>query len=358
MIQGHGGNVRTAAARLGCQPEDIMDMSSNINPLGMVPGLLEHLRGKLDTIMSLPEVDARGAVESLGVLLGIDPDRVLMGTGTTQFIYTVCPALEVKRGLIVGPTYADYESSFRMHGVDMDFFLATSEDGFVLDWRKLAEKAREVDVVFLCNSNNPTGQLVAHEQLLALCRQVPETTFVIDESYLPFAPEEMDQSMTSAELDNVVVLWSISKIFGIPGLRAGFLIANDPVLKKFSRYMQPWCANSLAQEAMQYLADNRTLVYEFIRETKRYLQKEMELFNLRLQGVGLSLYPSVTPYQLLGLPEGYTSAAVCEKMLEDRLLIRDCANFSGLSSSYVRIALKNPEVNKQAAERLAVIMGR
>ncbi len=358
MIQGHGGNIRTAALQLGCRPEDIMDMSSNINPLGMMPGLNEHLADRLQSIMSLPEVDAGGAVAAISSLLGIDNRRVLMGTGTTQFIYTVCPALGVEKALIVGPTYADYESSCRMYGVETAFFIAEAGEDFTVDVGRLAQKAKDVDVVFLCNSNNPTGHLVQHEMLVDLCRQLPGTVFVIDESYLPFASEGVDQSMSTTELENVIVLWSISKIFGIPGLRAGFLVANSNHLEKFRRFMQPWCANSLAQEAVKFMADNQETVEQFIKETKLYLQIEMTLFQERLQTSPISLYSTHAPYQLLGLPDGYSSALVWEKMLEKRILIRDCSNFHGLSNRFIRIALKKPEVNKVAVESLAEIVGR
>ena len=86
MIQGHGGNIFALADRLGCPPEAITDMSSNINPLGALPGLIEHLRDRIDRIRSLPEVDARTAARAIAGLLGVNEERVLAGGGTTQFI--------------------------------------------------------------------------------------------------------------------------------------------------------------------------------------------------------------------------------------------------------------------------------
>lgn len=357
MIQGHGGNVASVAARLGCKPDEIVDMSSNINPLGVVPGLLEHLRQRLDTVMSLPEVDAGAAVAGIADILGIDAGRVLMGTGSTQFIYTACPALGSKKVLIVGPTYADYTSSCQMHGIVPDYFLAEPGDNFQVNCEKLAEKAREFDTVFICNPNNPTGSLIPHQELLALCKRLPQTRFIIDESYLPFAPEKIDQSMTGCAPDNVLVLWSLSKIYGIPGLRAGFLIGSAAVADQFRRYMQPWCANSLAQEAIGYLAANKQMLEEFINKTKLYLAKEMATFRTQLAGCGATLYPSVTPYQLIGLPQGHTAEEVCERLVGDRLLIRNCSNFHGLDSGYVRISLKKPEINQMAARLFVAAVG-
>ncbi|WP_028586040.1 pyridoxal phosphate-dependent aminotransferase [Desulfogranum mediterraneum] len=352
MIQGHGGNIASAALELGCSPEDIVDMSSNINPLGVMPGLLDHLCDQLDRVMVLPEVDAGGAVAAMARILDLDPGRILMGTGTTQFIYNVCPALESRRVLIVGPTYADYASSCAMHRVEADFFLARAEDQFLVDSGRLAEQARSYDTVFLCNPDNPTGQLIPHDQLLALCSELPETTFIIDESYLSFLPVAQDRSMVNCGLANVVVLWSISKIFGIPGLRAGFLVADPEVLSRFGRYMQPWCANSLAQEAVVYLADHGGLLQEFLQVTKEYLDRELSLFRRRLAETSLELYPSHTPYQLIRLPQPHSAESVSAAMLRERILIRNCSNFHGLDQGFVRISLKGAELNRRAAHGL------
>ena len=98
MIQGHGGNVFAVAQQLGCRPEEIIDMSSNINPLGALPGLIDHLKERLDRIRVLPEVDGRAAIQAIAALLGVAPERVLAGGGTTQFIYTACAALRLPAG--------------------------------------------------------------------------------------------------------------------------------------------------------------------------------------------------------------------------------------------------------------------
>ncbi len=130
MIQGHGGNIVAMAEQLGCRQDEIIDMSSNINLLGTMPGLIEHLRSRLDRIRVLPEVDGRAAVKAIAALLGVAEQRVLAGGGTTQFIYSACAALKSKRVLIVGPTYADYIDGCRVHDIDPEFFLAEAASGF------------------------------------------------------------------------------------------------------------------------------------------------------------------------------------------------------------------------------------
>jgi threonine-phosphate decarboxylase len=356
MIHGHGGDIYEAARRLGCLPEDIVDMSSNINPLGMPPGLREHLRDRLETVGVLPEADGRSAARCLAGLLGVDERRVLAGNGTTHFIYTACPALAARKVLIVGPTYADYADACGMHGIRPQYFLTRKNQRFKVRLDLLDRAVGGMDAVFICNPNNPTGRLIPDEGLSMLCQAHPETHFIIDESYLPFVPGGLALSMSNRDLANVSVLWSLSKIFGLPGIRAGFLIAGQTTVDRFRRFMQPWSLNSLAQAAVAFLGDHRAIVAEFIDRTCTFLQHERRRFGEELTGAaGLDLFESRTSYLLMALPDGWLAGDVSRAMTQKRILIRDCGNFHGLSDRFVRVALKDPQTNRTATQHLVTL---
>ncbi len=353
MIHGHGGNIYAVAQQLGCRPEEIVDMSSNINPLGMPPGLEEHLHHHLHRIGALPEPDAAGAKHQMAGLLGVASHRIIAGNGTTHFIHAACPALDAQRALIVGPTYSDYADACRMHRVPADHFLARAEDAFEVNLGLLERAVGGYDVVFICNPNNPTGHLIPQSQLQALCKANPETHFIIDESYLPFATDGDRLTMMSSQPKNVSVLWSVSKIFGVPGLRAGFLIARQETISRFERFMQPWSLNALAQAAVEFLGTEMAAVQDFIVTTRRYIKDEHRKFRNAIVSYGpLVPYPSETSYILMSLPTGLEADALYHRMAERRILIRDCHNFHGLSHHYIRVALKDPEANRRAASCL------
>ena len=357
MIHGHGGNIYALARQLNCNPADIVDMSSNINPLGMPPGLRDDLGASLDLAGRLPEVDNRAVIESMARLLMANPDHMLAGNGTTQFIYNACPALNTKRVLILGPTYADYADACRMYGIEACYFLLNSVQRFECDGDALERAVTGFDTVFICNPNNPTAGLIPADHLHRLCQRHPQTRFIIDESYMPFVPAQHSFSMSRSGFGNVIVLWSASKIFGLPGLRAGFLIAQEVVRDAFERFMQPWCVNSLAQAAVTYLGRNQAATREFIQETQLYLQRERHLFQKRLAPCRLlRLYPSVTSYILMELPPSMRADSVCDALARRRLLIRNCNNFHGLSNRFVRVALKTEEINAMAADLLAAVV--
>lgn len=358
MIEGHGGNVYAMARDLGCRPQEIVDMSSNINPLGMPPGLMGHLKDRLEGVGVLPEVDGRTAIGRMAGLLDVNPRRILVGNGTTQFIYTACPALNARKVLIVGPTYADYADACCMHDIQPYHFLTNAQSRFDINLDKLDEALEGFDTAFICNPNNPTGRLIPHDPLIQLCRMNPKTHFIIDESYLPFVPTDQSQGMVSSNLDNVSVLWSISKIFGVPGLRAGFLIASEATVSRFFRFMQPWSLNSMAQAAVRWLGDHHLGVAAFIQESGSFLEKERQIFY---DGMGaldaVTLFPSLVSYILIRLPEGLSAANLCYRMGQNRFLIRNCSNFHGLSDQYVRVALKDSRVNRLALKQLMDIIG-
>ncbi|UCF95045.1 MAG: aminotransferase class I/II-fold pyridoxal phosphate-dependent enzyme, partial [Desulfobacterales bacterium] len=130
MLSGHGGNIYGLARQLGCAPADIIDMSSNLNPLGPLPGLLDFLREHITAITALPEVNAQTLTAQFAAAHGVAPACVLAGNGTTQFIYAIPRALGSRKALILGPTYADYADACRMHNLHHRFALAEESRDF------------------------------------------------------------------------------------------------------------------------------------------------------------------------------------------------------------------------------------
>lgn len=354
MIGGHGGNIYDLARRLGCSPADILDLSNNVNPLGPPPGLCEHLAQHLHTVSVLPEVDNQGIIRSYAESLGISADRLAAGNGTTQFIYSLPGLLAMKKALIVGPTYSDYADACRLQGVACEWFQCAESDHFQPDLGRLEQAAGGADAVFICNPNNPTATLIPAAALKQLCLRNPRVRFIVDESYLPFVIEGERQSLAASGIENLLVLLSLSKIFRIPGLRVGFLVAAPAITQAVSGGLWPWSVNSLGQAAVRFFCEAGPALEAFVAETRTYLDRERILFQERLGGIpGLRVFPSPTSFFLVSLPEGLSASAVWAALAEERILIRNCANFQGLSDRFIRISPKDPAANRRVAERLA-----
>ena len=353
MIDGHGGNIYDMARRLGCAPSDIVDMSSNVNPLGPPPGLKDCLIENLNVITALPEVDSNLLVRCFAERYGVDYESVLAGNGSTQFIYSIPKGLATKRALILGPTYADYADACRMYDIDFEYFIAPEDQGFQADIQLLKKQVSGFDTVFLCNPNNPTGTLHTAAEIESLCQTHPQTKFIIDESYLPFVIGGDQESMIGRELPNVIILNSMSKIFRISGLRIGFIIAPKKIIQKLVRYFLPWSVNALAQIAVRYLLEHEVEVNAFIEQTQKLIETERNRFSEKLKNMpDIKLFPSTTSFILAKLLNNHTAEAVCRHLWYEKILIRNCSNFKGLSNRFIRISLKKSEANCLLADKL------
>ena len=353
MLKGHGGNIYDLAQQLGCHPTEIVDMSSNMNPLGPPEDLVSLLQENINTISSLPEVDANRTVNAFADRYHIDPERVIAGNGTTQFIYSIPRILETKRALIFAPTYADYADACAIQNIDYNYSTARESVAFEHDMNAAAQQIQGYDTVFICNPNNPTGNIIPAADLEQLCKSHADVNFVIDESYLMFVDGFNTQSMIRSALPNVMVLDSMSKFFGIPGLRIGFLISSPVIIKKFKTYLLPWSVNSLAQMAVHYLMKQTAEVETFIENTVKFIAQERYiLFETFKNSSLIKLFPSTTCFILARLYGNLTADDLGMHLAQDRILIRNCSNFSGLSDRFIRFSLKTGEINRMFAKKL------
>lgn len=353
MIKGHGGNIFDLAQQLHCPVNEIIDMSSNLNPLGPPPGLCEYLVDQIAAITALPEVDALRVRSAIGKSLGVDPECILAASGTTQFIYAIPRILGIQKALILGPTYADYADACRLNNCRHFLLSSSPSDLFQPDMEQLMALAPQTNAVFICNPNNPTGSHIPVDTLFNLCQTHPETFFIIDESYLPFHPRAERESLIPRKLPNVIVLHSFSKIYRIPGLRIGFLVASRDIIEKFRPYLLPWSVNSLACAAVDYLMAHPNEIERFVQESRHYIQTEKNWFVERLKGVDhIQLFPGMGPFIMARLAPGLTAETACRKMTRYKILIRNCANFEGLTRHDLRFSFKTHDLHEMLAERL------
>ncbi len=336
----HGGNIITTAHALGLQVDDLIDMSSNLSPLGMVPGLRQVLEEGISQIAYLPEATSATLCNLFAEHTGCRPQQVMAGNGTTDFIYDL-PALgRFKKAVIVNPTYSDYRLACDYAGLPWQSFTLEFPD-FSVDFAALDEVLEGGELLFFCNPNNPTGHLVDIPALRCFIEDHPQTTFVIDESYLPFTGEA---SLVRVELpENLFILCSSSKIYGIPGLRLGFLVSAEMNMAALKEHCRPWSVNRLAQLAGEFLLAQGD---SYIAAVQSFMASERPLFVEELQALpGLTVVPGKANFILCRL-NSMSAADLAEKMLAERIMIRNCASFDGLDDSYFRVSLKSSPANR------------
>lgn len=291
-------------------------------------------------------------IRAFSKIKNLDPSRVAPGNGTTWFIYTLLPALKSKRVLISGPSYSDYKDACIMHNIHYTAINSDEKKLFVHDLNKISDMAEKFDTVFICNPSNPTGVLISEKELVSLIKHHPDTFFIVDESYLPFVHNaEKISLVNNTELKNLIVLSSMSKIFRIPGLRTGFLTSSPGIINRVMHYYQPWSINSLAQKGVIYLLEKDNEIQPFIEKTRDFIKKERKAFiNCLKDTKGIELFHSETSFVLAKLTGDLKSHDLCKFIGDQKILIRDCSNFDGLSDRFVRFSLKTRNLNIRLAD--------
>jgi threonine-phosphate decarboxylase len=342
----HGGTVFALSRRLGIAPEEIADFSASINPLGLSDSVRDSIVAALDSLVHYPDADCAGLKQALAEAHGLTTAHVAVANGSTELIYQIPAMLPGRRALIVAPAFSEYGNALAQHGWQVRRLLLSPADGFRLDPAALHDAlAVGCDALYLCNPGNPSGTLYPPElirEVYRLCR-TSGTFLVLDEAFMDFCEEASAKGIVAAE-EHGLVLRSMTKFFGIPGLRLGYALAHPALIGRLEGRGIPWCVNTLAQVAgTAALRDS-----EYRRRTIAYVGRERSLLCERLSRFPqLSAYPSRANFLLVKISGGLTAAGLRERLLAQRILIRDCANFTGLDDRFFRIAVRTAEENQR-----------
>ncbi|HEX9079522.1 MAG TPA: threonine-phosphate decarboxylase CobD [Desulfuromonadaceae bacterium] len=342
----HGGNVFDVARELGTASSAITDFSASINPLGLSPLARQAIVAALDSLVHYPDAGHRELKQALADHHGISTASVVVANGSTELIYRIPSLLTGRRALIVAPAFSEYLHALERQGWETSHLVLSAADGFELDPVRLERALAEgYDALYLCNPGNPSGRLYPLplvERVYHLCR-ASDTFLVLDEAFMDFCEEASAKRLVAAG-DNAVILRSMTKFFAIPGLRLGYAIANEAFSSRLGDAGAPWSVNTLALAAGTAALRDREhcrRTIEFIREERGYLAERLSRFPM------LTVYPSGANYLLVGIADGPTARELRDRLLPRRLLIRDCANFVGLTPRFFRIAVRTREENER-----------
>jgi histidinol-phosphate aminotransferase len=342
----HGALDFAELERLGIQPDDVLDFSVNSNPFGASPKVWDAIRQT--PLERYPDRESIALRRALSQRLDIPLEQIIIGNGTAELIQLAAFAFlqNGDHALIVEPTFGEYERSVRLMKANVHRWRAVSKNGFIPSAEKIHKRLsqRNMQVVFICNPNNPTGQVVPHEVLGEWADLFPETLFIVDEAYVAFV--DGMKSAISLKRKNILILRSMTKDYAIAGLRLGYAVGDEAAMNAMKKFRPAWNVNALAQAAG--LASLQSEKY--ISETLEKLRSEKETLVSGLKELGYKPVPSQTNYFLLPVGNG---ADFRQKLLAHGILVRDCTSF-GLPT-YVRIATRTAKENAKLLETLRQI---
>ncbi len=352
----HGGNIKKEASRYGIDPTKIIDFSANINPFKMPPPIKKKLVDALDLVSHYPDPYSSNLIESIAGYTGMSREKIFAGNGAVDLIYRAINMLCPKRTAIAIPTFSEYERASLACHAELKFIQLDPMDDFKIDCASVLKEAKGCDLLFVCNPNNPTGSYLPKDEMHFLIKKCKESKIfmIIDESFIDFLGNDHSAVDDLIELDNLILIRSLTKFFSIAGLRVGYMISSKSIVSNIRENSPPWSVNSIAQTAAcEYLKRPN-----LIRDSIEYIdQQRNELFSAVQKIKGLKVFQSRCNFLFIRIEKEGISASELKKILltKYQLLIRDCTDFRGLDNHYFRIAVKAKKDNALLAKALGLI---
>lgn len=350
----HGGRIFIVARQLGIAPEELLDFSASINPLGPPPGVRTAMNTAFDRVGHYPDTSSTELRLALAAHHGFPAERIAVANGSTELIHLIprMPVFKGKKALLLAPTFSEYAHSLQLSGWSYDYLALSPSSGFALDMEAVRHAlGRGYELLFLCNPCNPTGRLYCIEEveeLLALCSRAG-TFCVLDEAFMDFCEESSAKGLLAGN-DRALILRSMTKFYGFPGIRIGYALGSPATITELEHLRPPWSVGSMAQyAALAALADR-----EHGERTRCLVSTERDSLLRGLAEIpGLKAYPGAANYLLAEIISGITAKELGGRLLKERILIRDCSNFPGLDGRFFRVAVRTADENKKLLHGLA-----
>jgi len=340
----HGSITPAELRELGLNIDDVIDFSSNINPLGM-PSRLKKAITDAD-ISRYPDPDCLELREAISKKTGAAVESILVGNGSTEIIHLIARAFLKKDGdaAILSPTYGEYETASRLAGAEPVFIKAEEKRNFRWNVTGVCRQIKSIkpSIVFLCNPNNPTGVLLKSGDVVKIAAAAAPGLLIIDEAYMPFADESWDAA-TLPDKGNVIVMRSMTKDYAVAGIRLGYIIAAPGIIEKLRSYQPFWSVNAIAQAiGLAAINNDKHIVRsrKTVAEAKSYLMK-------MIADIGLDVIPTSTNFMLINVGD---AKSVRRALLKHGVCVRDCTSF-GLPQ-YIRIAMQPMPACRRLVEAL------
>lgn len=331
VISEHGGDIYSR--------EISLDFSANLNPSGMPEGVKTALKNSVSEWENYPDSLCRKLCKALSEYENFPIENFVCGNGAADLIYRIVKAVNPKKAIVTAPTFSEYEKALSENGTEILHYYLSEKYDFAIDKGILNVLDSSTDMIFLCNPNNPTGQLVPKNILKAVAERCLEndTILVCDECFLPFVTDGKSKSIRHCINKNVIILNAFTKIYSMAGLRLGYaLFGSAELAKAVQKTGQYWSVSTPAQIAGIAALNEKN----YIEKTVQLINKERDFLTAELQKFGFRVFKSEANFILFRC-----DMPLDELLLREKIAIRNCGNYEGLSDGYFRIAVRNHEEN-------------
>lgn len=343
----HGGRIHAMARELGVEPHAILDFSANLNPLGPPASVTVALRHAIPwALEAYPDAEAPVLRRALCQRHGAEDAHLVLGAGGAALLVLALRALAPRRLLLPEPCFREQPRAAAMVGAEV---VVQPMPGLRLDVAALDPQG--CDAVLLTNPHNPTGQLLPREALRDWLDAHPGVALVLDEAFMDYHP---DQSLVPELLPRrrTVILRSLTKFYGMPGLRVGHAFADATTARRMAELQEAWPVGQLElTAALAALQDDH-----YRMESRLAFHADAPRFRAALAALpGLEVLPGEAPFVLIRLQER-SGTALAGALAKQGMLVRTCAEWPGLGDAFLRLAVRRPDDQDRLLEALKAVL--
>ena len=329
----HGGDIYSENI--------ILDFSVNTNPFGPPESVLKAIQEAVSQADRYPDPFCRKAVKEISNHEGIPLENILLGNGAAELIYSFCAALKPVSALEIAPAFSEYEAAVTIAGGRTDKYILKQENGFSLDTDFLNTIAMSnADVLFLCNPNNPTGQLTDPSLLRDILQYcyTKNIRLVLDECFIDFTDSNSDLNSLIGAYPNLIILKAFTKNYALAGIRVGYCLCSDKdLLHRMSQTVQPWNVSVIAQAAAIAALQEK----DYLRKSVSLIKDERIWLKNEMESLGFWVCPSDANFLLFQGPAELDTA-----LRREKIAIRNCSDFTGLGPGWYRTSVRRHEDNE------------
>jgi threonine-phosphate decarboxylase len=357
----HGGQLRHIAERFGIPAASLLDFSANLNPEGppaaVVTCLRESLR-KPSMLVNYPDLDEMELRPSLARYAGVRPENVVAANGFVPLLDTALRVLPIQSCLVPVPAFVEYRRTLERSRVEMIPLLSQGKPfapgaAFAYDTNELLSGSHRA--VLLANPQNPSATLCPRETLIRLVEEANRRNVyvLIDEAFIDYCPEASLAGVID-QFPNLILFRSVTKFFGMAGLRVAYALANTEFARQVRDALAPWTITTLASIAARVAVEDEA----YCRRTVDLNHTRRTQLRAGLDRLGVQVYPSIANFLLLRFSESVDSQQCWEQLVrEHHIVLRNCANYEGLADGHLRTAIRTEAENDRLLEALAQVLG-
>jgi len=328
----HGANPEKLYEQFGIKmPDSVIDFSTNTN---VIKSNYDYDIDLKSIVSGYPDDESSKLRKELSKQLRVDKEKILVTNGSNEAIYLIVSRYE--KVAVLQPTYSEYERAINASNKQIVHINSFSE----------IDEYRDVDLIIICNPNNPTGRFYDNEKLKRIIKtcSVKNIDVMIDEAYIDFLLKD-HEPLNMSQFSNVYVLKSMTKIFHLSGIRLGFVVSSKEKIEVLKSKQPSWSVNALAQViGLKCLKDT-----EFLNRTIDYYRTETKRLVTALSRIGYDVLPSTVHYFLVKVDEDET---LIRYLLENGIVVKHTRNFIGLDGKYIRVCTRESMQNDYLIKKL------